>query len=256
MFRASTLKSVLPRIKFSSGGICRLYHSQDHLGSNDILNKNAVESIVFTKALEFVPEKGFTKDCVHEAVRELKYSDSLLSIFSNSSAGISLEFQLVLFWLKYQRQNLLKYVESNPSFFEIDSEENRVAHLIQKRLEFNEPVIGKLSGALSQLIIPYHFDKSLEELHNLSDDVAFYSNDQSNDFSWYSKRFGISTIYASSEVYMLQDNSPKFRSTHAFVEEKVKHLYRLGEAYNSFEEWTLFNAMSTINLIKSQWHRG
>ena len=50
-------------------------------------------------------------------------------------------------------------------------------------------------------------NQSLDELHNLSDDIAFYAGDTSNDFAWYSKRLGFSSIYVSSEVFMLQDTS-------------------------------------------------
>lgn len=97
---------------------------------------------------------------------------------------------------------------------------------------------------------------SLEELHNLSDDVAFYAGDMSNDLAWYAKRLLFSSIYVKSELYMLQDSSADFQKTKEFVESSVKSVETMGNSYNAVEEWSMFNAISLVNLIKSQVARG
>ena len=94
------------------------------------------------------------------------------------------------------------------------------------------------------------------ELHALADDIAFFAGDESNDFAWYTKRFGISTIYVGAELFMMQDSSSGFKATYNFVDGKVDELRNLGAGYNNVEQWTLFNAVSLVNLIKSQLTRG
>lgn len=240
-----------------SVAVRRSYHSIDHPSSNIIVNPKAMESIILSKSLTYIPEFGFDSRCITQAIRELKYPDSLQSAISSSPSGNSLEFQLMLHWLKIQRQNLQDHVlDPKSEFNSITGEYERAAYLVNKRLEYNQPIIHQLSSGLSQLVAPYNLNQSLDELHNLSDDIAFYAGDMSNDFAWYSKRLGLSTIYVSSEVFMLQDTSKDFINTKEFVDHKIKGFSDMGSAYNDAEQWGTFNAIGLVNLIKSQLLRG
>lgn len=55
---------------------------------------------------------------------------------------------------------------------------------------------------------------------------------------------------------MLQDTSKDFHHTRKFVEDKVQAFSNLGGAYNDVEQWGTFNAISLVNLIKTQLARG
>lgn len=235
----------------------RSYHSISHPTSNNIINSQTIESKIFNKSLEYIPEHGFNSICITNAIRDLQYPDSLTSLLTSSNKG-TLGFQLILYYLKFQRSKLINEEILNPdsSFHKIPNEYQRVSYLLNKRLQSNAPYIKKLDSGLAQLIIPYNLSQSLEELHNLSDDISYYSGDVSNDFAWYSKRFGISSIYVTSELYMLNDTSENFAKTNEFVNNKVEEFEKLGDSYNNVEQWTLFNGMSLINLIKSQLLRG
>lgn len=221
-----------------------------------IINTKSPQGILFSEALKHVPKYGFTKKAINAAVADLGYSDSIQSAVSATSKH-SQEFLLVLFWLKYQRQNLYDHVLNEESkFHSIGDEYQRGAYLVKERLLYNEPVIEHLSEALSRLVLPYNWQLSLEELHNLSDDIAFYAGDESNDSAWYAKRFLLSTIYVKSELFMILDSSLNFERTKQFVDESVASMKTLGYSYNSVEQWAVFNAISTVNLIKSQLTRG
>lgn len=234
----------------------RAYHSTSHPASNIIINKQSPQGILFTKALEHVPKYGFSKMAINAAVADLGYSDSIQSAVSATS-NHSQEFLLVLFWLKFQRQNLYDHVLNPKSkFHSIGDEYERGAYLLKERLLYNEPVIGHLTEVLSRLVLPYNWQLSLEELHNLSDDIAFYAGDESNDSAWYAKRFLLSTIYVKSELFMILDTSANFERTKQFVDESVASMKTLGYSYSSVEQWAVFNAISTVNLIKSQLTRG
>lgn len=242
---------MLPRV------IPRLYHSQDHASSNNIVDSQSIESIVFNKSMENVPRFGFDSLSITQAIRDLGYPDSLESGLTGLSNGNNLDFQLMLYWLKSSRQRLVEDVLGGDSeFHKISNEYERVKYMINKRLEYNQPIISKLGHGMSLLVVPYNIPQSIEELHNLSDDIAYYSGDLSNDFAWYSKRFSFSSVYVSSELYMLQDSSENFEKTKEFVNNKVDEVKNLGYAYNSVEQWSIFNAFLLINLIKSQLLRG
>lgn len=233
----------------------RLYHSVDHPTSNLIINPANIESKILANAINYIPQYGIDKRCITQAIRDMNYSDSLQSVLTSKPG--SLEYQLSEFWLKFQRDKLNQYILNGGSqFHSIKDEYDRIEHLINKRLEYNIPIKDKLSQLLSQLIIPYNIPNSMQELHNLSDDISYFAGDLSNDFAWYSKRITISSVYVSSELFQLQDSSHDFKFTKQFVKEKVNEMKKVGDAYTSVEEWGLFNAISLVNLIKSQILRG
>lgn len=231
----------------------RAYHAVSH--PNTIVNLKTPENRLLSKAIENVPLLGFSGQCITQAARDSGYLDSVHSLFTSKDQLP--EFQLVLFWLKLQRQKLYDHVlDPKLEFHSVRNEYDRAAYLINKRLEYNAPIVGKLTGALSQLVLPYNIGLSLEELHNLSDDVAFYAGDMSNDLAWYAKRALFSTVYVKSELYMLQDLSENFKQTKEFVNGCVRNVQTVGNSYNAVEEWGMFNAISLVNLIRSQLARG
>ncbi|CAK9437585.1 uncharacterized protein LODBEIA_P19630 [Lodderomyces beijingensis] len=229
----------------------RKYHSTDF--PNVIVNPNLIESRILTKATEYIPKYGFDSRAVTRAVRELGYPDSLISVLTATS-NHSLPFQLVMHWLKLKRQELEDFaqMEMDPQL----SESAKLKALIETRLSYNVPIMDQLSQGLSYLVVPYHVPASLEELLALGDDMAYHAGDQSNDFAWYSKRGAICGIYLKSELFMLGDTSHDYRVTKEFVRSKVGEMESAGRAWNDTEEWLGFNAISFVNLIKSQLARG
>ncbi|ONH71788.1 Ubiquinone biosynthesis protein COQ9, mitochondrial [Pichia kudriavzevii] len=109
---------------------------------------------------------------------------------------------------------------------------------------------------LGTMILPSNVLQSLKELHNLSDDISYYAGDRSIDFAWYSKRMSISQLFVLSELFMVNDTSAGYQDTYKFVDNKLKEILTAGYIYNSVEEWTFFNAVSLVNIIKSQLARG
>lgn len=69
---------------------------------------------------------------------------------------------------------------------------------------------------------------SLSELHALSNDILSLAGDTSVDASWYSRRFAVSTIYASAEVVMTRDPTPELSETASFVERRFEDRDALG----------------------------
>lgn len=238
-------------------GLIRNYHARDHANDDIIIDGSRVENQILTKSLEYIPQYGFDKQCVMQAVRDLKYPDTMMSVVGASSQGNSTELQMMVHWLKTQRANLQKEVRNHQSpLHKITNEYDRAAFLINKRLEYNIPILDRLLAGIAQLMVPYNMPYSAEELYNLGDDVAFYAGDLSNDLAWYAKRFSISSVYVSSELFMLQDKSPGFVDTKVFVEDKVGQIDQLGSAYENVEQWAVFNGIGMFNLIKSQLARG
>lgn len=250
----STLRSLRVGSRFGNRLSVAKYHSALH--PNILINNKAPELILLTKALDYLPKYGFHKQCIDDAVRDLGYADSLQSVIAANPLNESPELQLTLFWLKHQRQKLYEHVlDPKLEFHKIPDEFDRAAYLLKERLSYNQPVVGQLALGLSQLVLPYNWSASLAELHALSDDIAYYAGDMSNDLAWYAKRLLLSSIYVKLELYMLLDRPP-FDSTNSFVDRNIQAVRFMGDSYNAVEQWSFFNAVSLLNLIRSQLARG
>jgi ubiquinone biosynthesis protein COQ9 len=102
------------------------------------------------------------------------------------------------------------------------------------------------------MALPNNLSISLQELALLSDDIWFLSGDRSVDFSWYTKRATISTIYAAADLFMTTDRSEGFSDTRAFLERRFEDSKYLGTAVGSLGKWIGFTAGAGINVLRSK----
>jgi ubiquinone biosynthesis protein COQ9 len=91
----------------------------------------------------------------------------------------------------------------------------------RQRLEMILPFEATWAQALGVLALPYNIPVAAGLLHASSDEILFVCGDESTDFSWYTKRALISTLYAASELHMLSDQSPLKADTWSFLERRL-----------------------------------
>ena len=72
--------------------------------------------------------------------------------------------------------------------------------------------------------------QGLKQLGQFVDDIWFYAGDRSIDMSWYSKRATLAAIYLSTELYMMEDKSPGFVDTYAFLDRRFEDIRQLGKS--------------------------
>lgn len=219
-----------------------------------------VENQLLNKAYEeYVPEHGFTTTAIRKASKKMGMNEnSANGLFNFTGETSDLSMQLVMFHLKKCRQELdeLRRSEFFREAFGKAGEMDRLRYLVNARLDMNKPIAPHLAALLGHMVLPSNMMASLKELHNLSDDITYYSGDKSFDFAWYSKRMALSGLYVQSELFMINDSSLEFQDTATFVDAKLKEIDTAGYVYNSLEEWTKFNAIGLVNMVKSQLVRG
>ncbi|SCU99361.1 LAFA_0G23574g1_1 [Lachancea sp. 'fantastica'] len=208
-----------------------------------------------------VPTHGFNERAIVASLNELELGSSVLSglgsdnspSFFNVSPSV---LELVKFHLVTKRYAITKELDSELATADATTyNAPALKTLFQRRLELNKPVAAHLSQLLSILSIPGEFlvQSALPELHRLSDDMVYYSNEtDSPDFAWYSKRVAISCAFVSSELFMAQDKSPNYAQTFEFAAEKLDRVTRLGQYYTNTEEFMWYTLLMSINLAKSQ----
>lgn len=226
----------------------RHYHSYDHPPPPGPFSE--VESLIFTSALPHIPAHGFSHTALSLGAKEAGYLDASTNLFPRGA------FSLVHFYLVQQRLALANSHEDIVNGTKADGKPlgtgAKVKALTLRRLLSNRHIIHRWQEAIALMTTPSNLTTSLSELHNLSDDIWFLSGDGSVDTSWYTKRAALSTIYASSELFMTNDTSKGFEETEKFLDRRFGDNFKIGKAIGNVGQWVGFTMGAGINVLRSK----
>jgi ubiquinone biosynthesis protein COQ9 len=104
----------------------------------------------------------------------------------------------------------------------------RVALALRLRFAVLVPWREAVRRGLSVLAMPQNVPLGLRLLSNTVDAVWQGVGDRSSDFSFYTKRATLAAITAAATLYWLDDRSPDFTDTQAFIDRRLADLHRLG----------------------------
>ncbi|OVA04226.1 COQ9 [Macleaya cordata] len=175
---------------------------------------------VLQAALRHVLRLGWSEASIISGAKEVGVSPSIVGSFPRKEAA------LVEFFMDDCLQRLIDRIESGEDLKNL-IHSDRIAKLIQIRLEMQAPYISKWAQALSIQAEPMNIPTSFKQRAVLIDEIWHAAGDQASDIDWYVKRTVLGGIYSAAEVYMLSDNSPDFRDTWTFVRHRVKDAFDL-----------------------------
>ncbi|TGJ80243.1 hypothetical protein E0Z10_g8529 [Xylaria hypoxylon] len=226
----------------------RRYHSYDHPAPAGIFNTG--EQAILSAAYKHVPEHGFTQHALSLGARDAGYLDISTNLVPDGP------FSLIRYHLVTQREALAPRREL---IFSGDANANaattvpaRIERLTWERLLGNRDVNHRWQEALAIMAQPSHVPASLQELALLVDEIHFQAGDTSVDPTWYTKRGGLSIIYASSELFMTNDRSPAFGDTRAFLQRRLAEGGSLSGAVGGVTQWLSFTASAGLNVLRSK----
>jgi ubiquinone biosynthesis protein COQ9 len=98
---------------------------------------------------------------------------------------------------------------------------DKIKTILELKFETNSYLKKALPEMLKFLLRPGNLLMSLKMLHQNSDFIWKLAGDQSNDFSYYSKRGLLSMIYLATLIYWLNDRSEKNIGTKNFISKSV-----------------------------------
>ncbi|KAI1277794.1 ubiquinone biosynthesis protein COQ9 [Xylaria sp. FL0933] len=244
--RALTRLTALRRAQ--PAALRRRFHSYDHPAPAGPFN--ASEQAILAAAYKHVPEHGFTQRALALGARDAGYLDISTNLVPEGP------FSLIRYHLVTQREALAP--RRDAIFSEDDDAKNlttvpaRVERLTWERLLGNREVNHRWQEALAVMAQPSHIPASLHELALLADEIHFQAGDTSVDPTWYTKRGGLSMIYASSELFMTNDCSPGFGDTRAFLQRRLAEGGTLSSAVGSATQWLGFTASAGVNVLRSK----
>jgi len=111
----------------------------------------------------------------------------------------------------------------------------RIALTIAARLEIVAPWREAMRRALSVLVLPHHAPLGLRLLYETVDAAWYGAGDRATDFSFYTKRLTLAAIYAATVLYWLEDRSPDFADTRAFLDRRLAEVGVIGRVRKNLE---------------------
>jgi ubiquinone biosynthesis protein COQ9 len=103
----------------------------------------------------------------------------------------------------------------------------RITLALQLRFAVLAPWREAVRRGLSVLALPQNTLLGLRLVYGTVDAVWHGVGDGSTDFSFYTKRATLAGIYAPAMLFWLDDRSPGFAETQAFIERRLADLHRL-----------------------------
>ncbi|EEQ85850.1 ubiquinone biosynthesis protein coq9 [Blastomyces dermatitidis ER-3] len=243
-----------PRLPNPSLSHSRPYHSSFHPPIETLADTYTPEqSAILSAAVNHIPEHGYTAHSLTLGARDAGYLDVSLQLFPGGG-----EIALITYWLGSRRGMLRQKAKSGELFRTTEggeagrlSVEEKVLVLILERLKMNEKIIEHWQDALATMSLPFNIVPSISELYALSSDILYLANDNSVDSSWYTKRLAVATVYASADVFMIEDTSPGFSATKAFVERQLSDVNSVTRTLSEAKRYLGFVAGSVVGVGRS-----
>lgn len=95
---------------------------------------------------------------------------------------------------------------------------DRIRAVVALRLRQSQPHKDAVRRGLSLLALPWNLGAVARSVSGTADAMWRAAGDRSADFSWYTRRATLATIYAATLAYWLRDDDPEFGATLAFLD--------------------------------------
>ena len=171
---------------------------------------------------------GWSRPVLRAAARRIGMpADEALALFPSGAA------ELVACFSRWADVRMLDRFEAMvPEPLHIS---DRIALAIATRLEIIAPWREAVRRALSVLALPRHAPLGLRLLYETVDGIWYAAGDRATDFSFYTKRVTLAAIYAATLLYWLEDRSPDFSDTRAFLKRRLSEVAAIAKARQRFE---------------------
>jgi ubiquinone biosynthesis protein COQ9 len=103
----------------------------------------------------------------------------------------------------------------------------RIRRVITIRLERNEANKDAIRRALALQSLPWNVPSALRTVARTADSMWAAAGDTSADFSWYTRRATLAGVYGATLAFWMQDDTPGFPATRAFLDRRLADLAKL-----------------------------
>lgn len=202
----------------------------------------AVKDRILEASLAFVPSHGWSRQSLAKGAESVNYPTVTSGLFPRG--GI----EIVQYFHKQCNEQLVDYMKQEVGNTPPTDPAAFAQKAIEVRLRMLIPYMKQWPQAMALMTLPQNVTIALSNVLTISDNICYYAGDRSVDFNWYTRRIGLAGIYKMTELYMLQDTSPDYAKTWAFLEHRVKEGSKMDSLLLKSEDATaqLQSAVSSV----------
>ena len=232
------------------------------------LDENEVKIELVMAMLSHVPFDGWTWKAMEQGALDINFK-------KNKSANERLEIYKFFFnngsidFINFFAEIIDNRVQVN--YNSLDPKPQKIPEKIKKlilmRLDFCLPYKEAIRSSLPLTALPKNSKQSIKILYTTCNHIWRLAGDKSTDFSFYTKRLSLASVYASTLLFWLDDTSSKQEETEYFLERRLKDISmisKLKKPLNMFQNISkninfrsnslgiksIFNIIKSINKIK------
>lgn len=169
-----------------------------------------------------VPFDGWTRPALRAAARRLDMpEEEAIALFPHGGADLVAAFSR---WADLRM--LERLAQEDTASLRLS---RRIALALRLRFELLLPWREAVRRGLSILALPPSAPLALRLLYDTVDAMWHGVGDRSTDFGFYTKRATLAAIQAAATLYWLDDRSPDFADTQAFIDRRLEHLHQWGK---------------------------
>lgn len=189
-----------------------------------------LEQRILARAMDHVPVYGWTVETLAAGAIDLGYPSVAHGMFSRGAV------ELVNYFMDSCFANMRKTLIINTEKLQAIPVAERLKFGVRTRLEMLQPILATWPQGMAAGALPQNVPGTVKRLAKLSDEIWYFAGDKSTDIPWYTKRAILTAIYASTELFMLNDKSPDFQETWKFLDRRVDETIQLGEVPQSLND--------------------
>ena len=181
------------------------------------MDEAARKDALLAAMLPDVPFDGWTWAAMRAAAHRIAMADlELRALFPAGPRGL-------IAWFSHWADRLtLETMAARP--LEGMKASDRIALGVRTRLALLAPHREAVRRGLALLALPQSAALAARLLYDTVDALWYAAGDRATDFSFYTKRGILAGIYAAATLYWLDDRSPDFAATEAFVERRLREV--------------------------------
>ncbi|KAG7281547.1 hypothetical protein CRUP_007581 [Coryphaenoides rupestris] len=202
------------------------YQDQSGEQEEEYETEEQLQARILTAALEFVPLYGWSTESIAAGAETIGLSSASTGMFDNGAG------ELVLHFIVQCNSQLTENLAEQHNQVQLGQAEKKktaafLRDAVETRLRMHIPYIESWPQAMSILLLPHNIPDSLKHLSSLVDDIWYYAGDRSTDMNWYTKRAALTGIFNTTELVMIQDSSPDFQDTWAFLQNRIQDVVNM-----------------------------
>lgn len=216
--------AMMQKMGLSTSALCRSAESASTADHNE------AKEAIYIEAMKFVNEHGWSRKTLSLGAEAAGYEGVAEGLFKGGD-------ELVIYFIQDCNEQLVEYLEEMEQMQKNPETKIPITNFIRNAVEFRLrliiPHIKQWPQGLALLHSPRVIRDTVSISSKMVDDIWYYAGDRSTDLNWYTKRALLAKLYASTQLVLINDQSPDFRDTWDFLDRRLDDIKVMGSVARS-----------------------